>query len=146
MKRHYIKWLLCGYIAFIFVQSLFFKFSDAYETQHIFGVLGEWSGLQWFADFGAYGVGIAELIASIMLFIPAIRLLGAGLAAGIMSGAIFFHLFTPLGISMPEFNVQGEVIGNDGGLLFINACIVFTCAIIVAIWEWVGGNHLFAKH
>lgn len=39
-----------------------------------------------------------------------------------MSGAIFFHLFTPLGI---------DVLG-DGGLLFINACIVWCSGLTLA--------------
>ena len=63
-------WALCLYIAVVFVQSLFFKFTDAYETLHIFGVLGAWSGFQWFADYGAYGVGAVELVASILLLTP----------------------------------------------------------------------------
>ena len=40
------------------------------------------------------------------------------MSMGIMNGAIFFHLFTPLGIQMPEFNAAGEIVGYDGGLLF----------------------------
>ncbi len=133
-KGKYIIWLLSLYIAFIFIQSLFFKFSGAAETQHIFGVLGKWSGFDWFAQYGAYGVGIAELIASLLLF-SALRMYGAVMATGIMAGAVFFHLFTPLGIEMPEFNEQGKIVGDDGGLLFINACAVLIAAFIVFVVE-----------
>ncbi|WP_245673372.1 hypothetical protein [Endozoicomonas ascidiicola] len=68
------SWALSLYIAIVFVQSLFFKFTGAYETQHIFGVLGDWSGFQWFAEYGAYGVGSVELVASILLMISCWRL------------------------------------------------------------------------
>ena len=130
-----LKWLLSIYIAFVFIQSLFFKFSDAYETIYIFSILGNWSGFDWFADYGAYGVGIVELIAAILLLIPVSRLYGAGIAVGVMAGAVYFHLFTPLGIEMPEFDELGNIIGYDGGLLFYNACGVFLSAIIVFFWE-----------
>lgn len=130
MKARITCRILSLYIAFIFIQSLFYKFTGSAETQYIFGILGQWSGFPWFSEYGAWMVGIAELIASILLF-TRFRFLGALLAAAIMAGAIFFHLFTPLGIKMPEFNTQRQVIGNDGGLLFINACAVFICAAII---------------
>ena len=131
------KWILSLYIAFIFIQSLFFKFTDSYETMYIFGVLGGWAGLPWFADYGGYGVGVVELTASIFLLIPPSRLYGAIIATGVMAGAVFFHLFTPLGIKMPEFDAMGNIIGNDGGLLFYNACAVLIAALIVALMEFI---------
>jgi len=132
MKTRITCRILSIYIAFIFIQSLFYKFTGSAETQYIFGILGKWSGIQWFGEYGAWMVGIAELIASILLF-TRLRLIGGLLAAAIMAGAIFFHLFTPLGIKMPEFNAQQQIIGNDGGLLFINACAVFICAVLVCV-------------
>ena len=33
----YLPWGLAIFIAVIFVQSLFFKFTNSFETQHIFG-------------------------------------------------------------------------------------------------------------
>ena len=136
MFKKGIGWGLSLFIAIVFIQSLFFKFTDAYETLHIFGVLGEWSGFQWFADYGAYGVGIVELIAAILLLTP-FRFYGAVIATGVMMGAIFFHLFTPLGIEMPEFDSTGNIIGHDDGLLFYMACGVFLSAVIIAIMEFV---------
>ena len=129
------KWILSLYIAFIFIQSLFFKFTDAPETMHIFGVLGDWANLPWFADYGGYGVGVVELIAAILLLTP-LRLYGAIIAAGVMAGAVFFHLFTPLGIEMPEFDAMGNIVGNDGGLLFYNACGVLVASLVVAWMEF----------
>jgi hypothetical protein len=42
---------------------------------------------------------------------------------GIMSGAIFFHLFTPLGIDPYE----------DGGRLFKEACFTWAMGALVAV-------------
>ena len=134
-----LKNILSVFIALVFVQSLFFKFTGSPETQHIFGVLGQWSGFAWFAEYGAYGVGTAELIAAILLFTPW-HGIGAVMALGIMTGAIFFHLFTPLGIIMPAFDDSGAVVGNDGGLLFIMACLVWIAALILITRDFVNSN------
>lgn len=132
MKKTITCRILSVYIAFIFIQSLFFKFTGSYETHHIFSTIAEWSGFDWFGDYGPWVIGVAELIASILLFTH-FRPVGALLSAAIMTGAIFFHLFTPLGIKMPEFNSEGMITGNDGGLLFANACAIFISAIIIMV-------------
>ncbi len=130
------KWfpiILSIFVAFVFLQSLPFKFTNSLETQHIFGTLAEWSGFAWFGAYGGYMVGTAELIAAILLFTP-LRALGALLGLGIMSGAIFFHLFTPLGIVMPHFDPETALqIGNDSGILFMMACATWLCALTLII-------------
>ncbi|EIF2258690.1 hypothetical protein EC575_23425 [Vibrio cholerae] len=135
MNLQLSKTLPSLFIAFVFIQSLFFKFSGSYETQFIFQTLGVWSGFTWFANWGAYMVGSAELVASILLF-TRWHGLGAVMSVGIMSGAIYFHLFTPLGIPMPEFNDVGEIIGNDSGLLFIMACLIWLNGVYLLIRDW----------
>jgi uncharacterized membrane protein YphA (DoxX/SURF4 family) len=113
--RTYALWALSAYIAVVFVQSLFFKFSGSVESIYIFSTLRTWSGISLFEPFGRFAIGTLELIASILLFIPRVRIFGAALAIGIMTGAIYFHLFTPLGV-----NILG-----DGGELFALACGVW---------------------
>lgn len=117
-----LQWGLSLFIVFVFVQSLFFKFGDAPETQHIFGTLNDWAANSFGIEnlflapgiFNQYVVGSAELLASLLLLLGLftkfkfLNPLGALVAMGVISGAIFFHLFTPLGVS-----VQG-----DGGALF----------------------------
>ncbi len=121
------------FIAFVFVQSLPFKFGNSFETQHIFVTLANWSGLTWFGAYGGYMVGSAELLTAILLFTP-LRALAAFAALGIMSAAVFFHLFTPLGVIMPIFDSStGLQIGNDNGVLFIMACVTWACALIL-VW------------
>ena len=137
--RGSLRWILAAWIAFVFVQSLFFKFSNAPETQYIFGVLGGWSGLVWFAQYGAYGVGSAELIASILLLTrwwP----WGAVFALCIMSGALFFHLFTPLGVFMPVFAEGVKTGETDGGMLFIMACLTWLSAMILILGDWLSSD------
>lgn len=94
--------------------------------------LGDWSGLSWFSHYGAYLVGVVEIIASILLF-SRWHILGALAALGVMTGVIYFHLFTPLGILMLEFNSQNQIVGNDGGTLFILACLVWLSAMVLVI-------------
>ena len=106
-------WLLRLLPAIILLQTLYFKFSASPESVYIFTKVG-------MEPWGRIGSGIAELIAAILILIPRTTWLGALLAMGVMSGAIFFHL-TILGIE-----VQG-----DGGLLFNYARIVFVTAAIL---------------
>ena len=108
-------WLLRLVAAGILLQTLFFKFSAAPESVYIFTKVG-------MEPWGRIGSGVVELIAAVLLLIPKTTWLGALLAIGVMSGAIFFHL-TTLGIE-----VQG-----DGGLLFAYALIVFICSLVLLI-------------
>ena len=132
------------FIAFVFIQSLFFKFTGSYETDHIFGTIADWSGIALFGVYGGYVIGIAELIASVLLFTP-LRGLGALMTVGIMSGAIFFHLFTPLTVIIPEFNSAGEIVGDDGGLLFGMACIVWLCGLYLTFVDLKSENGFLNK-
>lgn len=114
-------WVLSTYIAVVFVQSLFFKFTGAPESIYIFSTLRDWSGIGLFEPAGRWIIGLNELTASILLFVPRTRIFGAALAIGIMTGAIFFHLFSPIGV----------VILGDGGELFTLACGVWISGWII---------------
>lgn len=123
MARTVITYVLSIFIAFVFIQSLFFKFSGADESVFIFQTIEDWSGISFFEPGMRWVVGLSELAASIILFIPGIQVLGALMAFGIISGAIFFHLFTPLGIE----------VFNDGGELFFLACGVWVSSVILLL-------------
>ena len=125
---------LALFMAAVFLDSLRFKFTDHPKTQVIFGRLNGWAseaalpGL--FAHtglFSQYVIGSIELLASGLLVIgilPRLRHLQAGGAlAGllVMSGAVSFHLFTPLGIDPNQ----------DGGGLFVAACINLGAAVLL---------------
>ena len=142
-----LSYALIAFIAFVFVQSLFFKFTNSPETVYIFGTLNGWAGDLGFPGlfapggyFSQYVIGSAELVASTALLaslLPALRWVrpfAALLSLGVISGAIFFHLFTPLGVSV--LNTDGT---RDGGLLFGMACGVWLAS---AALVWLNRDHL----
>lgn len=151
MRRHG-HWALTLYVAFVFVQSLFFKFTGSPETVYIFeGKLDPWAASLGFAGvfapggvFSAKVVGSFELMASVLLVVGAamahrriLQVVGAAMGLGVISGAIFFHLFTPLGVAV--VNADG---GSDGGELFMLACGVWvSCAWLLWLRRdvWLGG-------
>lgn len=111
-----VSWILRIGVAVILLQTLFFKFTGAAESKYIFETLG-------IEPWGRIGSGTVELVAAILLLIPATRVLGALIALLVIAGAIFSHL-TKLGI----------VVQDDGGLLFGLAIAVFVgSAALVAI-------------
>lgn len=149
--RKHLHWLLTAYVAVIFIQSLFFKFTGSPETVYIFqGKLDPWAASLGFPGvfapggiFSATVVGTFELIASLLLIAGAawaanrtLQVLGAAMGLGVISGAIFFHLFTPLGVAV--VNTDGS---SDGGELFALACGVWLCCAAL-LWlrreVWLG--------
>lgn len=112
-----ISWVTALLSALIMLQTLYFKFTAAPESVFIFTQFG-------LEPYGRIGVGIAELIASILLIAPKSRSLGALMAIGLMLGAIIGHL-TKLGI---------EVM-NDGGYLFALCLIVLVSSLLCLYLE-----------
>jgi hypothetical protein len=122
------------FAAAVFLDSLRYKFTDHPNTQEIFGRLDGWA-----ASFGApglfgqtglfsqYVIGSTELVASTLLLVGLlprfVRLnaLGAAIGLAIMTGAVSFHLFTPLGIDP----------NNDGGGLFAAAVTIWITSIVL---------------
>jgi hypothetical protein len=146
-----VQAVLAVWISFVFLQSGFFKFSNAPETQHIFSTVGQWMTDtlhpilgELMTTYGASFIGLVEYIASGLLLVPVIyhllgkpcacgawkTLFGAFLAWGTMTGAIFFHLFTPLGVA-----VQPPGLPSDGGTLFAMAVSVWVSASLLLYWN-----------
>ncbi len=153
MKKH-IALILALFVAFIFLQSLFFKFAGLFGqpaeiTVYIFNTVGTWmqsiglgsiGGL--FATHGQWLIGIAELIASILILIPKTRIYGALLGFGIISGALFFHTFTPLGL-FPYTDLECVEAGcpQEKALFFMAVGVWFCCAYLIS----TGKKQLFGK-
>jgi uncharacterized membrane protein YphA (DoxX/SURF4 family) len=109
------SWILQLVAAVILFQTLFFKFTGAKESIYIFSTVG-------MEPWGRIGSGVVELIAAILLVIPATVTVGAIIALVTISGAIFFHL-TKLGIALPAVNDRGE--------LFTLAVVVFLVSLAI---------------
>jgi uncharacterized membrane protein YphA (DoxX/SURF4 family) len=119
--RRLVPWALALYIAYIFLWYLQFKFTGGEGSVWLFTILTDWLGLHGYEKVMRIGTGSAELLASVLLLIPATQVLGAALASGIMAGAIFFHLVSPLGIDPYQ----------DGGELFKEAVTVFVFGLVI---------------
>lgn len=109
------SWIFQLIAAVILFQTLFFKFTGAAESKHIFTVLGV-------EPWGRIGSGMVELVAAGLLVTSRYAVYGALLSLGVMSGALLGHL-TRLGV----------VVQDDGGLLFALAVTVFGASAIV-VW------------
>jgi uncharacterized membrane protein YphA (DoxX/SURF4 family) len=134
--RRYAPAAISVFAAAVFIDSLRYKFTDHPKTQEIFGRLDGWAaslgapGLFGHTGlFSQYVIGSAEVAASSLLLIGLlprfVRLnaLGALVAFAVMSGAVSFHLFTPLGIDP----------NNDGGGLFAAAVTIWVSSIVLLI-------------
>lgn len=113
--RKGVAWAAQLVAAAILAQTLYFKFTAAPESVHIFTTLG-------MEPWGRIGSGVAELVAVVLLLRAHTAVFGAALAVGLMGGALQAHL-GKLGI---------EVLG-DGGLLFGLACTVTVASLTVLV-------------
>lgn len=109
-------------VAGILLQTLFFKFTGAEESVYIFSSVGRFVGVAAVEPWGRIGSGVIELIASILLLIPATASLGAVLTIGVMTGAVFSHLL-----------ILGIEVKGDGGLLFGLALAALTGSLVILV-------------
>ncbi len=109
-----LTWALRVVAVVIMVSTLYFKFTAHPQSVKLFTELG-------MEPWGRIGTGVFELIASILILYPRTTGWGAGLGAGLMAGAIFFHV-TKIGL---DFD------GDYG--LFTEALIAFVCCMALLI-------------
>ncbi len=107
MKNINLQLVLKIVLAIIILQTLFFKFTASQESVYIFSKLNA-------EPYGRIGSGIIELFASFLLFFNRTKFYASLTVLGTMLGAIVSHV-TVLGIEIME----------DGGTLFLLACVCF---------------------
>jgi len=113
-----LTWPAALFVAGILLWYEQYKLTGAGASVWLFTVLTDWLGLHGYEAWMRWVVGLMEIGASLAI--------GAAWALGIMSGAIFFHLVSPLGID-PY---------HDGGGLFTEACEVWLCsAFVLAVYR-----------
>jgi putative oxidoreductase len=101
--------------ALILLQTLYFKFTAHPDSVYIFSQLGV-------EPYGRIVLGILELITGILLLIPRTTLIGALVGLGLITGALFSHIF-----------MLGIVVNDDGGQLFMLALVVFVACLLVIV-------------
>jgi uncharacterized membrane protein YphA (DoxX/SURF4 family) len=119
----WLTWPAAIWIAYEFTWYQQFKLTGNEGSVHLFTILTDWLGFAGHEKAMRLGVAIMELVATVLVLIPATRMLGAGLSFGIMTGAIFFHVVSPLGID-PY---------GDGGVLFKEAVFTWVMALFI-LW------------
>ncbi|WP_136668033.1 DoxX family protein [Flavobacterium sp. H122] len=107
MKKINLQLVVKIVLAIILLQTLFFKFTASPESVYIFTKLNA-------EPVGRISSGIIELIASFLLFFKRTKFYAAIVIFGTMTVALLSHLF-----------VLGIEIMNDGGTLFLLACVCF---------------------
>jgi uncharacterized membrane protein YphA (DoxX/SURF4 family) len=107
-------WILRLVAVCIMLMTLYFKFTAHPQSVRLFTELG-------MEPWGRIGTGVFELIASVLILFPRTTGFGAGMGAGLMAGAIFFHV-TKLGL---KFDGDYE--------LFTMAAIAFVCCLILLV-------------
>ena len=136
-----VSWLIVAWFGYVFLGSLPYKFTGAPDTIYIFTTIGSWLGEilgdgigELFSSYGAYIVGSFELVTSLVLLSPIIfmrhrqtlHFFGGLMSAAVMSGAVFFHLFSPLGWVVLH---NGK---PDGGSLAYSALSIVILGLVLA--------------
>lgn len=115
MKNNMIFSAVARYLsALILLQTLFFKFSASPESVYIFKTVG-------MEPWGRITVGIAELLAGVLLIYKPLSWVGALVSVGLMAGAITMHLLL-IGI---------EVMGDGGELFFLAVAVLILCSYVL---------------
>ncbi len=118
-----MTWPAALYIAGILLWYEQYKLTGNEGSVWLFTVLSDWLYLDGHEKPFRLFVASMEIAASVLVVVPYTRLYGAALSLGVMSGAIFFHVVSPLGID-PY---------HDGGALFKEACTVWLCAAFILV-------------
>ncbi|MCH1487657.1 MAG: HTTM domain-containing protein, partial [Pseudomonadales bacterium] len=85
-----------------------------------------------FSQYGGIVIGLVELLAGAIILYSPTRWFGALLGLGVISGAIFFHLFTPLGL-FPYTDLACTQVGcpTEKALFFMALGVWLCCATLL---------------
>lgn len=99
---------------------IFFGIQKFGAENIVFETIATRSGFNFFEPYVRMFTGVAELAVALLLLIPRTRFLGALGGAGLLMGAIGFHLSPWLGINVPTI----------GHFLFIAAVTMFIGSLV----------------
>jgi len=121
---YWLTWPAALWIAYIFLWYEQYKLTGHPGSVWLFQTLADWLFIGGYEKPFRLSVAIAEIAASVLVVLPRTRMWGAALSFGIISGAIFFHVFSPVGIDPFD----------DGAQLFKEAVSVwFASAFILVV-------------
>ena len=118
-----LTWPAALFIAGILLWYEQFKLSANPGSVELFTTLATWLHIPSYEAPFRLTVAWAEIAACVLVINQPSRMWGAAGALSLMSGAIFFHVVSPLGID-PY---------NDGGKLFKEACSVWLAAAFILV-------------
>jgi hypothetical protein len=118
-----LTWPAALFIAGILLWYEQYKLTGNSGSVWLFTTLSNWLHIHGYEKPFRLTVATMEIVASFLVVVPVTRLIGAALALAIMSGAIFFHTVSPLGID--PF--------NDGAQLFRQACEVWIASAFILL-------------
>jgi uncharacterized membrane protein YphA (DoxX/SURF4 family) len=116
-----LAWPAAIWIAYELTWYQQFKLTGNEGSVMLFTILSDWLGTPGGEKPFRLFVAILEIFCAVFVLIPRTRMFGAALSLGTMSGAIFFHTVSPLGID-PY---------GDGGTLFKEAVFTWFMALFV---------------
>ena len=122
------SWVLALFLAVMFLwiadQSLF---PPSASKNVVFPLLREKSGIYLWEPTGRYVIGLAHVLAALLMILPWTRRLGAIFALLIASGAVAVHVVW-LGMSVPT---ETGAVTTDGGQLFYLAMALAAAALVL---------------
>ena len=110
--KKYVIFILQLIIAISYLQTLRFKFTAHPDSVYIFSQLN-------LEPYGRIGIGIFELIITILILITKTKIIAGMLSIAVITGAIVSHL-GPLGVEVQ----------NDNGILFYFALFVLASTLL----------------
>jgi uncharacterized membrane protein YphA (DoxX/SURF4 family) len=113
-----LAWAAAFWIAGILLWYEQYKLTGNPGSVWLFTVLSDWLHIHGYEKPFRLLVASMEIAAAVLVIVPYTRMWGAALALAAMSGAIFSHLVSPLGIDPYQ----------DGGALFKEARAVWLYA------------------
>jgi uncharacterized membrane protein YphA (DoxX/SURF4 family) len=114
-------WPAAIWIAYELLWYEQFKLTGNEGSVYLFTILSDWLGTPGGEKPFRLFVACMEIAAAVLVLIPRTQAFGGLFTLGIMSGAIFFHTVSPLGID-PY---------GDGGVLFREACFTWLMALFI---------------
>ena len=124
------SWVLALFLAVMFLWIADLSLFPPTEAKNVvFPRLVEMSGIYLWEPTGRYVIGLAQVLAALLMIVPWTRRIGAILGFLIAAGAVAMHLLW-LGISVP---IEKGSTATDGGQLFYLAIALAVASLMLAV-------------